>query len=122
MLGADDDPAGFEPAPSAGRRGLATDARTSGSAPATGCFEALVPAIIEQKVTGQEAFAGFRRLVHRYGERAPGPGRELRLWVQPGAATLRRIPSWEWLRHAHRPRPLASRRPRRHASPTASSG
>ena len=37
-------------------------------------MEALVPAIIEQKVTGQEAFAGFRSLVHRYGERAPGPG------------------------------------------------
>lgn len=37
-------------------------------------MEALVPAVIEQKVTGQEAFAGFRRLVHRFGERAPGPG------------------------------------------------
>ncbi|MGB0190498.1 MAG: DNA-3-methyladenine glycosylase family protein, partial [Nocardioides sp.] len=61
-------------------------------------MEALVPAIIEQKVTGQEAFAGFRMLVHRFGERAPGPGREMRLWVQPDAATLRTIPSWEWLR------------------------
>ena len=39
-------------------------------------MEALTPAIIEQKVTGQEAFAGFRMLVHRYGERAPGPGAE----------------------------------------------
>jgi 3-methyladenine DNA glycosylase/8-oxoguanine DNA glycosylase len=61
-------------------------------------WEALVPAVIEQKVTGQEAFAGFRRLVHRYGERAPGPGGDLRLWVQPAAETVRRIPSWEWLR------------------------
>jgi 3-methyladenine DNA glycosylase/8-oxoguanine DNA glycosylase len=60
-------------------------------------WEALVPAIIEQKVTGQEAFGGFRRLVHRHGERAPGPGRELGLWVQPDAGTIRRIPSWEWL-------------------------
>ena len=57
-----------------------------------------MPAIIEQKVTGQEAFAGFRMLVHRFGERAPGPGRERRLWVQPDAEALRRIPSWEWLR------------------------
>ena len=48
-------------------------------------MESLVPAIIEQKVTGQEAFAGFRMLVHRYGERAPGPGRDHRLWVQPAA-------------------------------------
>jgi 3-methyladenine DNA glycosylase/8-oxoguanine DNA glycosylase len=61
-------------------------------------WEALAPAVIEQKVTGQEAFAGFRRLVHRYGERAPGPGRDLRLWVQPSPETVRRIPSWEWLR------------------------
>ena len=38
-------------------------------------FEALVPSIVEQKVTGKEAFAGFRTLVHFYGERAPGPGR-----------------------------------------------
>ena len=57
-----------------------------------------MPVIIEQKVTGQEAFAGFRMLVHRYGERAPGPGEELRLWVQPAPETLRTVPSWEWLR------------------------
>jgi 3-methyladenine DNA glycosylase/8-oxoguanine DNA glycosylase len=61
-------------------------------------MEALVPAIIEQKVTGQEAFAGFRMLVHRFGERAPGPGAELKVWVQPDPATVRTIPSWEWLR------------------------
>jgi 3-methyladenine DNA glycosylase/8-oxoguanine DNA glycosylase len=61
-------------------------------------LEALVPAIIEQKVTGQEAFAGFRMLVHRYGELAPGPGRERKLWVQPSPEVLRAIPSWEWLR------------------------
>ena len=61
-------------------------------------LESLVPAIIEQKVTGQEAFAGFRRLVQRYGEPAPGPGPQLRLRVQPGAETLRQVPSWEWLR------------------------
>ena len=37
-------------------------------------MQTLIPSIIEQKVTGQEAFAGYRALVHRYGERAPGPG------------------------------------------------
>ncbi len=61
-------------------------------------MEALTPAVIEQKVTGQEAFAGFRMLVHRYGERAPGPGVDLKLWVQPSADTIRQVPSWEWLR------------------------
>ena len=35
-------------------------------------MEALTPAIIEQKVTGQEALGGFRALVRRYGELAPG--------------------------------------------------
>ena len=61
-------------------------------------MEALVPAIIEQKVTGKEAFGGFRALVHRFGERAPGPGEPRKLWVQPSPDTLRTIPSWEWLR------------------------
>jgi 3-methyladenine DNA glycosylase/8-oxoguanine DNA glycosylase len=97
LLGADDDWSAFEPRHPVlaeawhrhphirqGRTGLV--------------MESLVPAIIEQKVTGQEAFAGFRRLVHRYGERAPGPGHEVRLWVQPAPETLRRVPSWEWLR------------------------
>ncbi len=98
MLGADDDPSGFRPdlhplvAEAARRRPHVRFGATHR------LWEALAPAVIEQKVTGQEAFAGFRRLVHRYGERAPGPGRDLRLWVQPSAETVRRIPSWEWLR------------------------
>ena len=55
--------------------------------------EALVPAVLEQKVTGKEAFAAYRRLVRRYGEPAPGPAG---LLVPPAAETWRRIPSWEW--------------------------
>jgi 3-methyladenine DNA glycosylase/8-oxoguanine DNA glycosylase len=94
MLGADDDPSGFEP-PEA----LAAHWRRHRHwrLGATGLvMESLVPTIIEQKVTGQEAFAAFRRLVRRYGEPAPGPA--LDLWVQPDPGTLRTIPSWEWLR------------------------
>lgn len=97
MLGADDDPSGFEP-----HHPLVAEAWRRRPHLRFGAshrvFETLVAAIIEQKVTGQEAFAGFRRLVHRYGERAPGPGRELGLWVQPGADTIRGVPSWEWLK------------------------
>jgi 3-methyladenine DNA glycosylase/8-oxoguanine DNA glycosylase len=97
MLGARDDPSGFvahHPVVAEMHRRHAHWRITR-----TGLvLEALVPAIIEQKVTGQEAFAGFRMLVHRFGERAPGPGAERRLWVQPSAETLRSIPSWEWLR------------------------
>jgi 3-methyladenine DNA glycosylase/8-oxoguanine DNA glycosylase len=98
LLGADDDPSEFRP----GLHPLVAEAARRRPHLRFGAthrlWEALVPAVIEQKVTGQEAFAGFRHLVHRYGERAPGPGRELRLWVQPGAETVRKIPSWEWLR------------------------
>jgi 3-methyladenine DNA glycosylase/8-oxoguanine DNA glycosylase len=97
MLGAEDDPSGFAPT----HRVLADAHRRSPHwrVCRTGLvMEALVPAIIEQKVTGQEAFGGFRSLVHRFGERAPGPGAGRGLWVQPGAETLRMIPSWEWLR------------------------
>ncbi len=97
LLGAYDDWTGFEP-----RHRVLEEARRRHPHARLGrsglVMESLVPAIIEQKVTGQEAFAGFRLLVHRYGERAPGPGRELRLWVQPSPETLRQVPSWEWLR------------------------
>ncbi|MCW2784309.1 MAG: hypothetical protein JWP74_826 [Marmoricola sp.] len=58
-------------------------------------LESLVPTIIEQKVTGQEAFTAYRRLVRGHGEPAPGP---YGLMLQPTAAALRAIPSWEWLR------------------------
>jgi 3-methyladenine DNA glycosylase/8-oxoguanine DNA glycosylase len=61
-------------------------------------MESLVPAILEQKVTGQEAFGGFRKLVRRFGAPAPGAGAARDLWVQPSAESLRMIPSWEWLR------------------------
>ncbi len=61
-------------------------------------MEALVPAIIEQKVTGQEAFRGFRQLVLRFGEPAPGSGGERGVWVQPSPETVRLVPSWDWLR------------------------
>jgi 3-methyladenine DNA glycosylase/8-oxoguanine DNA glycosylase len=97
LLGADDDPTGFEPThpvlAELFRRHGALRLGRSGLV-----MESLVPAILEQKVTGQEAFAGFRMLVHRYGERAPGVGADRRLWVQPEPATIRTIPSWEWLR------------------------
>jgi 3-methyladenine DNA glycosylase/8-oxoguanine DNA glycosylase len=97
MLGAEDDPSGFVAhhavVAEMHRRHAHWRITRTGLV-----MEALVPAIIEQKVTGQEAFAGFRMLVHRFGERAPGPGADRRLWVQPSPATLRTIPSWDWLR------------------------
>ncbi|HYN28593.1 MAG TPA: DNA-3-methyladenine glycosylase 2 family protein [Dermatophilaceae bacterium] len=60
--------------------------------------QALVPAVVEQKVTGQEAFAGYRRLVRRFGTPAPGPGAALGLVVPPDGPGWAAVPSWEWLR------------------------
>lgn len=48
-------------------------------------FEALLPAICEQKVTGREAQLAFRAIVRRYGEPAPGPGG---LWLPPAPSVL----------------------------------
>lgn len=97
MLGAEDDWSAFEP-----RHPVLEELRRHHPHARLGrtglVMEALVPAIIEQKVTGQEAFGGFRALVHRFGERAPGPGGERKVWVQPTPDRLRTIPSWEWLR------------------------
>ena len=97
LLGDLDDWTGFEP-----RHPVLAEARRRNPHLRQGrtglVLEALVPAIIEQRVTGQEAFAGFRALVRRHGTPAPGPGAALGLRVPPGPETLRRVPSWEWLR------------------------
>ena len=59
-------------------------------------LDSLIPAVIEQKVTGKEAFAAYRTLVWRFGDPAPGPREDLRL--APTAAQWRAIPSWQFLR------------------------
>jgi 3-methyladenine DNA glycosylase/8-oxoguanine DNA glycosylase len=59
-------------------------------------FESLVPVIIEQKVTGGEAFASYRRLVRRLGDPAPGPGAELGLVVPPEPRAWLGVPVWEY--------------------------
>ena len=97
MLGADDDPSGFTPLHPELTQALHEHPHWR-IGRGNLVWQALMPAIIEQKVTGQEAFGGFRRLVHFHGERAPGPGAALRLWVAPGPETVRKIPSWEWLK------------------------
>src|SRR4029077_1311349 len=60
--------------------------------PRTGAvLESLIPAILEQKVTGQEAHRAWSGLVRVHGEPAPGP-REWRLRLSPAPATLARLP------------------------------
>ena len=71
--------------------------------------EALAPTILEQEVTGAEAFAGIRRLVRRYGTPAPGPagvadhpaaGMVCTLTAEQWLA----VPSWEFVRAGIEPR------------------
>ncbi len=52
-------------------------------------FEALLPAICEQKVSGVEARAAFRGIIASHGEPAPGPGG---LRLPPAPATLAALP------------------------------
>jgi 3-methyladenine DNA glycosylase/8-oxoguanine DNA glycosylase len=61
----------------------------------TRVFEALVPAILEQKVITLQAHASWRRLVRRFGAAAPGPT-PVPMRVVPSADGWASIPTWEW--------------------------
>ncbi len=56
-------------------------------------FEALVPAILGQKVTGLESKRSMRRILQRHGEPAPGPEP---LMVLPAPEVLAGLPSWDY--------------------------
>jgi 3-methyladenine DNA glycosylase/8-oxoguanine DNA glycosylase len=60
-------------------------------------LEALVPAILEQKVVGAEARRAWHYLLRRFGPPAPGPA-PAGLRVFPDARTWAQIPSWDWHR------------------------
>ena len=106
LLGADDRPEDFVPGHpvlrAAARRHPAVRIGRSGLV-----MEALVPAVLEQKVVGMEATRAWRMLLWRFGEPAPGPcppgphppgPHPPGLRVPPDAATWASIPSWEWHR------------------------
>ncbi len=95
LLGDDDDASDFVP-----HHDLVADAWRRFAhwrVPRSGLvMDALACAVIEQKVTGQEAFAGYRTLVRRYGEVAPGPFGPT-LFAPPTAKGWAAVPSWAWL-------------------------
>ncbi|MEU8677184.1 DNA-3-methyladenine glycosylase 2 family protein [Streptomyces sp. NPDC048560] len=65
-------------------------------------LESLIPSILEQKVTTDEAYRAWRLLLRAHGTPAPGPAgprfAQLQLHVMPDARTWALIPSWEWHR------------------------
>ncbi|GAA0896113.1 3-methyladenine DNA glycosylase [Streptomyces asiaticus] len=97
LLGADDDPSAFVP-----RHRLVheTHRRHPGlRLIRTGLvLESLIPSILEQKVTGVEAYRAWRLLLRRHGEPAPGPAEGMRMRVMPDPRGWALIPSWEWHR------------------------
>ncbi|MDJ0316959.1 DNA-3-methyladenine glycosylase family protein [Arthrobacter antibioticus] len=69
--------------------------------PSTGrMVDALIPAILEQKVTAREARRGYAALVRKFGSPAPGSGIHpdipTDLMVAPTPPQWAAIPSWEW--------------------------
>ncbi|WP_130798540.1 DNA-3-methyladenine glycosylase family protein [Streptomyces otsuchiensis] len=99
LLGADDRPEEFvprhRPVAEAARRHPGLRLIRTGLV-----LEALVPSVLEQKVTTREAYRAWRRLLNRFGEPAPGPAGQdpLRLRVPPDRHGWLRVPSWEWHR------------------------
>jgi 3-methyladenine DNA glycosylase/8-oxoguanine DNA glycosylase len=94
LLGADDDDSAFVP-----HHPLVSQIRRRMPGLRLGAthrvWDVLVPAVLEQKVTGVEARRSWRELCWRFGQPAPGPGG---LRVPPTPAAVRAIPDWEWHR------------------------
>jgi len=97
LCGGRDDDAGFDPS----RHPVVRELHRRSPGLALGrtglVFDALASAIVEQKVTGLQAFGAWRRLVTWFGERAPGPSPRP-LFAPPAVEGWRRIPSWAWHR------------------------
>ncbi|UVO11795.1 DNA-3-methyladenine glycosylase 2 family protein [Mycobacterium sp. SVM_VP21] len=96
LLGVHDDPADFAPTDptviAAYRRVPHLRLGRTGRV-----LEALIPAVLEQRVPGADAFRAWRLLVTEFGSPAPGPAPS-RMRVPPSAQTWRTIPSWKFHR------------------------
>ena len=96
-LGADDRPELFEPHGHAllTRLHQATPWLRLGSTGRT--WDALLPAVLEQKVTTVEAHRVFRELLRLAGERAPGPAPD-GMRVVPAPRRILEVTDWQWHR------------------------
>ena len=115
VLGVGDDPTGFavdaHPVMAAAHRRFGPGWRVLRT---DRVMEALVPAVLEQRVTGREASRAWADLVRAFGEPAPGPGGQGagigpgadpgraaavgQLMVAPDGPAWARLPSWAWHR------------------------
>lgn len=95
LCGADDDPRGFDPR----HHALIAEAHRRHPDLRLGrtdlAFDALASAILEQKVTGLQAFGAWRMILTWCGERAPGPTPRP-MFAPPADWHL--VPSWTWHR------------------------
>lgn len=91
FLGLDDDESGFDSSRHPVIADLARRRRGLRLGRTGAVFDALLPAVLEQKITGGEAFRAYRRLVDRHGTAAPGPSG---LRVPPSAKALAAMPSF----------------------------
>ncbi len=96
LLGADDDAGGFRPEDPV--IALAQSRVPHLRIGRTGrVLEAIIPAVLEQRVQGVDAFRSWRLLITKFGSPAPGPAPE-RMRVPPPAEVWRTVPSWEFHR------------------------
>ncbi|MEU6131835.1 DNA-3-methyladenine glycosylase 2 family protein [Saccharopolyspora sp. NPDC047091] len=94
LLGAADDDGGFAPAHDVVRRGMRA-ARGLRLCSTGRVWDALVAAVLEQKVTNREAWRSWRELCRRFGTPAPGPAPR-GLCAPPSPRQVREIRDWEW--------------------------
>lgn len=119
VLGCDDDPHGFahaaHPVMAEAHRRFGAGWRVART---TRVLESLVPAVLEQRVTGKQARSAWSHLVRQFGDPAPGPppptppraGGPIAstgsgpihpgagLFAAPDALGWARVPSWAWHR------------------------
>jgi 3-methyladenine DNA glycosylase/8-oxoguanine DNA glycosylase len=91
LLGLDDDDTGFDPSLHPVVAGLARRLGRVRLGRTGAIWEALLPAMLEQRITGTEAWRNYRRLVRAHGTPAPGPHG---LLIAPTPAVVAGLPSW----------------------------
>ncbi len=94
LCGEEDDDSGFDPTHPVLAR-LHRESRGLRMPRTHAVFEALVPTVIGQQVTSEEAHESYRHLVNALGEPAPGPRR---LKLPPDPHSLANTPYWAFHR------------------------